>query len=866
MGRNELLSKINEIVRRLEKLLQNRAVFPIEKPSDQKALLDAVNTASNSARNGWIFFVALMAFFFVTILSVSHRDLLLDTPVQLPFLLIGIPLTRFFMFAPIVMVFVHIRLILQHALLAHKIRKLDELLNQEEKGNGPRSHPLRQLLSTYIYSQMLGGPERVKFLNIVLQTITVGTLIILPLMLLMGFQIIFLPYHDPDITGLHQFILCFEALFLGTLGIYECFPNWHYWGGSWRRISQRIIAQFIPAMFILSTILFSIFIATLPDSALEQLTLKTKWVVDVPVNPKLNYYPAVIPTGKFLDTGVADSRSKRIVRIIIGGSLRKAFYPTAMMLEGEVNYVTGKSSSWFSRNLVLPSLKFHPIRTKETRLDLRGRDLRYAVLDKADLRFADLTGAKLDGASLIKANLSHALLQSAAKGRSPAEISVGYGRKRFNASDKEQIALFKSSQEQKGFKVSVTSPQPVASGKKQKYKVVSWRLPNKALEPTTLTNANLTEADLSEADLSLAIFYRANLTKANLSRAKLANSRLEEANLFGAVLIDVDLRGVNLTNTNFNNAQIIGANLQSTNLETVSLNGAYIISTNLQGASLVTTDMSGSKIFGTKLKGAKFQGALLIKATIWNSDISNAKLGGVNFDKATIWRLKPLNKIGYRYNNIKDIKILPPDQKLINKIKKMVKSAGNRLRNNELSLDLDRLIDEKEQSDWENTESYKEWNNGLKLARSLDHKNFLKGWAKFLGRLACHKPVFTRTIVGRLYDGFGEWSSFWDYGGFEDFGDYGYGDLDWDTLPLPSNALVSYISPDEISYDLGYGSKFLYTGLNPALVLEKLKSDKCGSAKTLSPKIYSDLELAVKAYRKRQKKKSEPTSPIKPEQ
>ena len=853
MRRNEPLLKINEIVRRLERLLQNRAVLPIKKSDDQKSLLDAVNTASNSARNGWIFFVALIAFFFITVSSVEHRDLLMDTPVQLPFLNIGLPLTRFFLFAPLIFLLIHIRLLLQHAMLAHKIRTFEELLNDEEPITDPRSHDLRQQLSTYIYTQMLGGPDRVKLLNIVLQIITVGTLILLPLLLLVWFQIVFLPYHDTMITGWHQAFLVLDAIITGTLGVFACFPNWHFWGGWLRRVSQRFLAQFIPALFILSTTFFSVCVATLPGSWLDQKMLTTDWVMDVPVKPRERYNDIFNPGNK--------------------PAPRTAFSLTARMFEGEVSYVTGKTSSWFSRNLILPSLKFYPVRSKDTRIDLRGRDLRYAVLDKADLRYADLTGARLDGASLINADLSHAILKSAAKGRSPAEILNEMGEKRFDVKNENQLNGFIRSLRQKGFVVNILDSLETRADGKHLDKLVVWRLPDKAFEVVTLTDANLTGAILKGADLKLANLNRANLTNANFFGAKLVNVKLIEANLSGAFLINVDLRRANLTGANISNAKIVIANLRGAIMEVADLRNAMIISTDLKHASLALAIMNGSKIIDTDLQGTQLQGALLYKAVIWNSDLSKATLGGANFNSATIWKSKPFNKNDYPHNKIKGIVLEPPDQKLIDKIKKLIDSAGGRVKVKRMHLVLNELLDENKQADWKKTESYAEWTAGIKSLQSLDQKKFREGLATYLGRLACDKLVFAEAILKRLEGyGYGDWSSYNDDGRVDystaDFSFWNGKIEPWGGLLLPtmrwlaSGGLGDYVYVD----DFYYGSRFPYSDIDPAPILAKLKSDKCKAAKSLSPKFYSGLEKTIKSYRKRQKKKFEQAPQPKPKQ
>src|SRR5207244_1193032 len=70
----------------------------------------------------------------------------------------------------------------------------------------------------------------------------------------------------------------------------------------------------------------------------------------------------------------------------------------------------------FRRNIVVTDsdlIEENKAEGGDKRLKLRGRDLRYAKLDRTDMRGADLTGAALDGASLVGANLEDAWLTCA---------------------------------------------------------------------------------------------------------------------------------------------------------------------------------------------------------------------------------------------------------------------------------------------------------------------------------------------------------------------------------------------------------------------------------------------------------------------
>ena len=71
-----------------------------ETPVNPYSLLEAVNRSSDTAHTAWLIFLAIMAYFMIAVAGVTHRDLLLETPVALPVLQVNIQLAQFFQFAP----------------------------------------------------------------------------------------------------------------------------------------------------------------------------------------------------------------------------------------------------------------------------------------------------------------------------------------------------------------------------------------------------------------------------------------------------------------------------------------------------------------------------------------------------------------------------------------------------------------------------------------------------------------------------------------------------------------------------------------------------------------------------------------------
>ena len=139
--------------------------------------------------------------------------------------------------------------------------------------------------------------------------------------------------------------------------------------------------------------------------------------------------------------------------------------------------------------------------------DLRGANLRQALLRKEDLRGANFRQALLSGEDLHGANLSQTDLRGA------------YLR--------------------------------------------GANLYGADLSKADLGQANLSQANLGEANLSQANLGEANLSQANLGEANLREANLGEANLSGADLRGADLRAANLSAANLEAADFRGANLRS---------------------------------------------------------------------------------------------------------------------------------------------------------------------------------------------------------------------------------------------------------------------------------------------------------------
>jgi len=89
--------------------LQPPALPPIAKDADDlRAIRQTVDDAAAVSATLWFSYIFVMFYIAVAAGAITHADLLLETPVKLPFLNIDLPLLVFFSLAPILFLIAHV--------------------------------------------------------------------------------------------------------------------------------------------------------------------------------------------------------------------------------------------------------------------------------------------------------------------------------------------------------------------------------------------------------------------------------------------------------------------------------------------------------------------------------------------------------------------------------------------------------------------------------------------------------------------------------------------------------------------------------------------------------------------------------------
>lgn len=526
-----------------------------------KELQASADAAAAHVRSVFFFFLTYGLYLAVTVGATTHEQLLRSAPVQLPILNVDIPLFGFYWIAPALFVLLHFNLMLQFYLLARKLREFEESLAPL-----PQAERTEYLtgLNSLAFSHMLIGRHHSWLFRILFRLIVWITVIILPVILLLGVQVRFLPYHDPWTTTAHRFFVLLDLLLLLIIWpqVVDA-PEPKLAAQHLRNRLRSVRDTSFPALAALVG-LSSLFLFTFPG--------------DDPSDPETGDPMEEVLLGWFRPDGwFATWRDS----FVDEDARPPTFRPTAYLFDG---------SDFLNRNLKVPETNLvtaWPSKDQIEQFDedkawqnfggaivLQGRDLRYSdfrdsTLVHADLRTANLRGASLWDANLQGASLAGANLRGADLWGANLQNALLVG----SSLQGVHFCMFGRCPDLQGADLSGTNLQGIT-------------LRTADLRGASLRSANLQGADLAYANLQGAFLFGTGLQGASLRRANLQGARLRDAKIQGTDLTYADLEGAVLETANLQNADLTYANLRGTNLDGANLQGASLEGANLQGGDL----------------------------------------------------------------------------------------------------------------------------------------------------------------------------------------------------------------------------------------------------------------------------------------
>ena len=527
-------------------------------PFDVEALEKSLNNSATRVSTIWVTFLIFSLYLLTAATTVTHRQLFLAEPVKLPVLNIDLPLWGFFWLAPILFVIFHAYVLIQLILLARTAAAYDTAVTKvvEHDNLSPDANAsLRQRLANTLFAQILAGSprEREGWFGSLLKAMAWITLVIAPILILLTFQFMFLPYHSHLATWTHRLLILLEFVVAFQLWPLVLNPQRDFRWPKWRR---RIRQMAIRAKGLFGSskgrqyARLGLRRLALPMAATALFILLSLSLATFPGELHVNLF-----TGQAID-GVqctrwiqrkfdfADMRFDRL-------ALARVDVVDDEKLE-KIQQATSKAGE-------------QPYQGERTRI-LRDRDLNCGDFsDYADLRRIDLSGAhlqnadfqssKLDGISLIKSHLRGAFLDGA----------------QLHGASLDQAQLQDAS-----LRDSALQSASLRAARLQGASLNSAQIQGASFRYAQLQGATLNDAQLQGAFLDLARLQGASLHRAQLQGASLNDTELQGASFDRARLQGASLRGADLHGASLNDAQLQGATFFSANLDNAILSGVWI--------------------------------------------------------------------------------------------------------------------------------------------------------------------------------------------------------------------------------------------------------------------------------------------------
>ena len=527
-------------------------------PYDVGALEKSLNDSATRVSTIWISFLIFSLYLLTAAATVEHRQLFLAEPVKLPVLNIDLPLWGFFFLAPILFVILHAYVLMQVLLLARTAAAYNAAV--ERAGLPPEENAtLRQRLANTLFAQIFAGSprERGGWLGWLLKAMAGITLAIAPILILLVFQFMFLPYHSHIATWTHRALIAVElaAIFLFWPLVLDARRDFE-WPTIWEQfkhafaLPRRLFGpgdrrtdewiwlrqKAVPLASCVLFVLISLTLATFPGEPHVNLLTGQSW--------------SSVQCTRWFSRSQRDDFLGRLETIGIDKHWQndRLLLPRVDVVDDEKLTKIEKATS----DRKLPDFK-----GERTRI-LRDRELNCSDLSNADLRRVDLTGARLSQAILYETALQGASLDRA-------------------------------------------------------------QLQGASLYSAQLQGASLADAQLQGAFLANAQLQGASLDRAQLQGALLSGpiqGLVVGAQLQGASLNNAELQGAILGIAELQAASLVGAELQGALIRGPQFSGFFVNGPKFQGALLDRAQLQGASLGGAELESASFYDAQLQGASL----------------------------------------------------------------------------------------------------------------------------------------------------------------------------------------------------------------------------------------------------------
>jgi uncharacterized protein YjbI with pentapeptide repeats len=670
-------------------------------------LIKSVNDDLRDSQVELTFFLGVALFVIVTTLGVSDRDILLGMRVKLPILGLEIDLLSFLLGAPLLLVTLHLALLLKFVRLRRKTIEVRQRIDAvADSAEAERLE--NEVASNFVTQSKFGARRRASakgaigvdaWLNRVVFSIC---LTVLPLFALLATLVRGLAVHNSRLTYVHDVFLAIDVALVAY---------------AWSRTKSRAWSIATAA---LATVLYWLVVltATVPNSALDAV-------------------------------GASLGPLSREVPGFGGTTSHRAFVLTALLLESDLDMTTRRPAFFgLSRNIVVVDDRTLLSAEDRSRFrdgepspppgsaarSFRGRDLRYARLDRDDLRGVDFTAATIAGANLEGADLRwvqfgcvtrpNSFLATSRDGSGSTRIlfnavlsflwpNVRYNKEsaddcgnargtNFDKTDLRHI-LFRSS-ETSTFQAETSTSQEMS------------------FSESTFIESKLDSDDCTHLNFSLSDFTRASLVETSFDF-----SNVSGATFFAADLTDSSFVATEAVLTDFNEARLIFVSFAD--------------------ASLVASRFSGASIIGCLFDRADLKAAIM--APLASRDASINRVAPTSDATTTVattlwWVTAPLPE-ELSWADLTGLKVAPPALDMVNSIRATLQERNGSSSEDKRINDISAPDEQTRDKVLRNAQGWKTY--AAMLSRNANDENFRNGVKSIYEKEVCDDLEFLRVFL-----------------------------------------------------------------------------------------------------------------------
>lgn len=536
-------------------------------PLDVGALERSVNDSAGRVSGIWLAFVASSAYVAAAASMITDRQIFLEEPIKLPTINIDLPLVASAILMPLLFVIYHLYVLLQVVLLARTADAYNQALERGVAEGADRTL-LRQRLANTLFAQIFAGSprEREGVLGWLLRLMAWITLAIGPVLVLLVFELKFLPYHSVIVTWTHRGLLLIDLVAVLLLWFGAVRPREDI---TWR----SLLASRLGGPLALVTMTVGLMVLTYPGER------HTDWMRRF---------------ARAEGTVAPQCRPLPLVGALMPADFDRLALPNTVFVDND---------KIASIEKVTAARKQKPYEGDRTRT-FRGRDLRCGNFAGADLRRVEFAGAILSHASFAGAELTGARFGFADL-TGTSFIGAHLQGTAFFVAELAEADL--TDADIQGITFSLTTLRGARFDKValrghdfsgSQLQGTSFR--NAALQGAKFDGAHLEGADFGGAQLQGASFLQIHLTAANFARADLQGAALE-GDLRATRWHGARLHGARL-NARLHGADFHGAQLQGARLDGSDIALAYFAETHLWGAGARSLSCGEAQVAGPNLE------------------------------------------------------------------------------------------------------------------------------------------------------------------------------------------------------------------------------------------------------------------------